>query len=216
MFTGLIEEVGTIKGMSQIGGGKKITVAANLVLSDAKIDDSIAINGVCQTVIERNSASFSVIAVEETLSKSTLGKLSVGKKVNLERAMRLSDRLGGHLVQGHVDCVGKVSSIEKLSTAVLLWISFPVEYAKFLVNTGSICIDGISLTSATVDQNRFMVSIIPHTWQVTTLANLKNGDEINLEFDILGKYIDRIISLQSSENKASKTSILDQYIDQPY
>lgn len=215
MFTGLIEEVGTIKNISQIGGGRKITVSADLVLSDAKIDDSIAINGACQTVIEKIGNSFSVIAVEETLAKTTLGQLKAGSKVNLERAMTLNDRLGGHLVQGHVDCVGTIASIEKLSTAVMLKISFPNEFAKLLVNTGSICIDGISLTSAKVFEDSFVVSVIPHTWKVTTLSSHSVGDKVNLEFDIIGKYIDRIINMKSSESKTERVSILDQFKDQP-
>jgi len=217
MFTGLIEEVGTIKSVSSVGGGIKITVGATHILQDVKIDDSIAICGACQTVIEHTTNTFSAIAVEETLKKTTLGSLRIGARVNLERAMKIGDRLGGHLVQGHVDCTGKVASIEKLSTAVLLNIQFPFEFSKYLVNTGSVCIDGVSLTSAKVSNDFFIVSIIPHTWKVTTLGNLKASDSVNLEFDIIGKYISRIIELNNNVNSEEipNKSILSQFIDQP-
>ncbi len=214
MFTGLIEEIGTIKKINSLGGGKHITVSAGVVLEGSKIDDSIAINGVCQTVIDINRDGFSVIAIEETLAKSTLGSMKSGQKVNLERAMTLATRLGGHLVQGHVDCRGTILSIERLATAVNLWISFPQNFARLVVDTGSICIDGISLTTAKVHENKFMVSIIPHTWKSTTLSDLTERSSVNLEFDILGKYIQRMYALGSDE-KIQKTSILDKFINQP-
>lgn len=211
MFTGLIEEIGTIRGISPIGNGRKITVECKKVLEGSKIDDSIAINGACQTVVSLDSNSFTVVAVEETIKKSTLGSLKIGAKVNLERAMRLSDRLGGHLVQGHVDTVGKVSSIEKQTASTLYRVSYEPEFSKYLVHAGSITVNGISLTTASVDSKSFMLSIIPHTFENTTLKFVKIGDNVNLEFDILGKYVDKILS--SKDNKP--TSILTQFIDQP-
>lgn len=212
MFTGLIEEIGVIKSIRSIGGGKKITVEANKILDDLKIDDSVALNGACQTVVAINGNQFDVEAVEETLIKTTLSGFISGKKINLERAAKLGDRLGGHLVQGHVDTVGTVASIEKLSTGVLIWISFDRQFDKYMVNTGSICIDGVSLTSARVESSRFMVSIIPHTFKMTTLSMLSPGDKVNLEFDIIGKYIDKMISIK--QNKES-ISFWDNYKDQP-
>ncbi len=212
MFTGLIEEIGVIKSIRSIGGGKKITVEANKILDDLKIDDSVALNGACQTVVAINGNQFDVEAVEETLIKTTLSGFISGKKINLERAAKLGDRLGGHLVQGHVDTVGTVSSIEKLSTGVLIWISFDRQFDKYMVNTGSICIDGVSLTSARVESSRFMVSIIPHTFKMTTLSMLSPGDKVNLEFDIIGKYIDKMISIKQNEESIS---FWDNYKDQP-
>lgn len=212
MFTGLIEEIGIIKRIETSGGGKLITIAAKSIMDDMKIDDSVAINGACQTVVSLTESSFTVVAVEETLAKTTLGRLSSGRKVNLERAMRPIDRLGGHLVQGHIDCVGKVDKISKLATAVNLWVKFPEEFAKYLVRTGSICIEGVSLTSAEVSNNSFMVSIIPHSWSVTTLSLLKVGDEVNLEFDVIGKYVERILLFKDNHKVGS---VFDQFKDQP-
>lgn len=212
MFTGLIEEIGKIKSINRMGGGITITVSATKILSDVKVDDSIAINGVCQTVTAHDSTSFQVTAVEETLAKTTLGSLRAGSAVNLERAMKLSDRLGGHIVQGHVDTKGRISNIQKLSTAVMLTVSFPAEFTKYLVRSGSICIDGISLTTARVENNTFTVAVIPHSWESTTLSQRKTGDEVNLEFDILGKYVERLLGY-SGNGPTSKS--LDYLIDQP-
>ncbi len=194
MFTGLIEEVGTVNFIRPYGGGKLISIVAKKILEDVKIDDSIAINGACQTVISHNRNTFEVVAVEETMRKTTLGKLHSSQKVNLERAMLASDRLGGHIVQGHVDCVGKVVKIERLQTAVNLWVEFPEENKNMLVPTGSITVEGVSLTSARVEDNQFMVAVIPHTWTNTTLANLRNQSEVNLEFDVIGKYVNKILN----------------------
>ena len=216
MFTGLIEEIGTIKAVRQLGGGRRFTVQGNIVLEDMNIGDSIALNGVCQTVVAKNSSTFDVEAVEETLKKTTLASLSAGKKINLERAMKLGDRMGGHLVQGHVDCVGRVTEIKSLSTAINIWISFPEEYKKYIIPIGSICVDGVSLTAAKIEGNKFMLSIIPHTWEMTTINSLKTAIEVNLEFDIIGKYVENLVQPYNNKSHASGKSILDQYIDQPY
>jgi len=185
MFTGLIEEIGTIKNISPLGSGRRITVEASHIMDDLKIDDSVAINGVCQTVVEHTEKTFLVEAVEETLKKTGFGNLRPGLKVNLERAARLGDHMGGHLVQGHVDCTGNVISVRQQPASHVLWISFPSAYEKYIVPVGSICIDGVSLTAADVKSNKFMVSIIPHTWKMTTLNELKAGSLVNLEFDII-------------------------------
>jgi riboflavin synthase len=212
MFTGLIEEIGIIKAIKPIGGGRRISVEAYKVMDDLKIDDSISLNGTCQTVVSRTDKTFDVEAVEETLSKTSFLKFHPGKKINLERASRLGDRMGGHLVQGHVDCRGKVTDIRKLNTGINLWINYPKEYSKYLVSAGSICIDGVSLTVAQLEDLKFMVSIIPHTWEMTTLCELNTGGEVNLEFDIIGKYIERIMN----HNPVKEKSFLEQYIDQPF
>ena len=194
MFTGLIEEVGTIANITQLGGGKKIKIKANKVIEDVKIDDSIAVDGCCQTVIQFDKNNFEVVAIEETLRKTTLGSFKIGQQVNLERALRVGDRLGGHYVQGHVDCVGSIKKVLKEKTDWLVSIQFPVEFKKYVVNVGSICLNGISLTVAKVENNVLTVAIIPHTFENTNLKNWKVGSKINLEFDILGKYVESILN----------------------
>lgn len=211
MFTGLIEEVGTVKAIKPIGKGKRFKIEADRIFDDLKIDDSVSINGACQTVVSIENKTFSVEAIEETLRKSTLGSFTLGKKVNLERAMALGDRLGGHLVQGHVDCRGTVETIIPESAGIQLWIKFPEEFKEYIIPVGSICINGVSLTAARVEGSRFMVSIIPHTWKVTTLSSLSSRIEVNLEFDLIGKYIKK---MTCPETKL-KRSGLDKYIDQP-
>lgn len=216
MFTGIIEEIGKIKTLKPISGSIRITVDAKIVSKELKIDDSVSLNGACQTVIQKTDSEFTVEAVEETLRKSTLGKFRPGKQINLERAMKIGDRLGGHLVQGHVDCIGKVQTIQNEGTGKLLWIEFPSEFSKYVVPLGSICIDGVSLTVAKKENNRFMVSIIPHTWEMTTFNELRVGSEVNLEFDIIGKYIESLTEPYFNHNKSTQEkSYLEQYIDQP-
>jgi len=193
MFTGLVEEVGIIEASSNIGGGRKLKVKANIVLQNTKIDDSIAINGCCQTVISINKDCFEVIAIEETLRKTTLGTFKRGDKVNLERAIAVGDRLGGHYVQGHIDTVGNVIKVVKESTDWLISVKFPIEFRKYIVNVGSICINGVSLTVAKVEADLFTVAIIPHTFENTTIGKLQNGSKVNLEFDILGKYVENML-----------------------
>jgi riboflavin synthase len=212
MFTGLIEEIGSIKKVKSIGGGLRIQVSAAKIMDDLKIDDSVSINGACQTVVSLTENSFDVEAVEETLLKTTLEKLKPGDSVNLERAALPDSRLGGHFVQGHVDCIGELAKIEKLQTAVNLWFFYPKEFTELIVPTGSICINGVSLTSARVENNQFMVAIIPHTLKSTNLKDLKVGSKVNLEFDIIGKYVVKILS---ASNLSKRTSPLDKYITQP-
>lgn len=216
MFTGLVEEIGTVERISPMGGGKRIAVKAQKVLEDAEIDDSIAINGVCQTVTSRSAASFEVVAVEETVRKTAFRTMKPGDRVNLERALRLSDRLGGHIVQGHVDCVGKIMSVAPEGAGTLYKVSFPAEFSKYVVPVGSICVDGVSLTAARVEGASFTVSVIPHTRDATTLSLRKSGDEVNLEFDILGKYVEKLLeSKQSVSKQPAKSSVWDSLIDQP-
>ncbi|TAL66863.1 MAG: riboflavin synthase [Bacteroidetes bacterium] len=211
MFTGIIEDIGKIKSIKPVSGSYRITIESKVITNDLKIDDSVSLNGACQTVIQKTESDFTVEAVEETIRKSTLGKFKPGLKINLERAMKIGDRLGGHLVQGHVDCIGKVQTIQSEGTGKLLWIEYPSEFAKYVVPVGSICIDGVSLTVAKKENHRFMISIIPHTWKMTTLGELKTGIEVNLEFDIIGKYIESMTEQKSTKEK----TYLEQFIDQP-
>jgi riboflavin synthase len=192
MFTGIIQETGTVTGVVRKAGGLVLCVRAPESVKGLRIDDSVAVNGVCQTVVQCNGDVFAVEAVEETLRKTTFGSLAHGAIVNLELALRVGDRLGGHLVQGHVDCVGEVTGVEKRPMSWLVHVGFPEAFARYLIPVGSIAVDGISLTVASVDKNTFMVSIIPHTLGKTTLADVAAGRQVNLEFDLVGKYIERL------------------------
>ena len=182
MFTGLIEETGIIKSIKQKDGSFIFTIQGKKTVKSLRIDHSIAVEGVCLTVIKRTEKTFDVQAVEETLKKTTLGNLKIGSPVNLERPLLPSDRLGGHFVLGHVDGLG----------SWIFWIQVPKKFSHHLIPVGSIAVNGISLTMAEVKANSFVVSIIPHTMEVTTFRLLKPGDTVNLEFDVLGKYVERL------------------------
>ena len=210
MFTGLIEEIGTVQSVLSQGSNRRITVKGAVVMDDLKIDDSISINGACQTVISRTEHTFDVVSIAETLEKTTLHSLKTGTKVNLERAMKLGGRMGGHIVQGHVDCVGRVISIELMNGSWNVWIEFPSHFSKYVVPVGSICIDGVSLTVARTEANRLMVAVIPHTLEVTMLGSARAGSPVNLEFDILGKYVEKML-----KGNSAAESILQSWITQP-
>ena len=216
MFTGLIEEVGKVESVSSRGGAKDFTIKASLIMDDIKVDDSVSINGACQTVIRRNRDTFTVTAVEATLAKTTLSMLARGNEVNLERALRLSDRLGGHFVQGHIDCTGTVRSLRKLTSSVLITIDFPAEYAKYLIRAGSVCLDGVSLTASEVNGNSFTVSVIPHSLENTILKSYSAEQKVNLEFDLMAKYIEKLMPGDLLSVNNSGHSALDKYIDQPF
>ena len=191
MFTGLVEETGRIIASTPTATGRRLVVEAQLVLGDAAIDHSIAVNGVCLTVVELDSTSFSADVIAETLKKTTIGALTVGQSVNLERALRLGDRLGGHLVQGHVDTTGTIDAIIDDGSVWEMWVRFSPEYRRLLIPMGSITIDGISLTVAELEAERLKVAIIPHTLQVTNLRDARVGNQVNLEFDMMAKYVVR-------------------------
>jgi riboflavin synthase len=199
MFTGLIEEIGKVIFIKQFGGGLRISFSASIVLKDLQIGDSININGVCLTVVGFTNDTFEVESVEETLKKTNLGRLKLNNIVNLERSLTLNKKLGGHFVLGHVDTTGKITGIKKLASSYVVTVSYPKEFSGYLVNVGSIALDGISLTIAGFDENHFNVSVIPHTLKSTNLAARKKGDEVNLEFDILGKYVARLIGKDKKE-----------------
>lgn len=201
MFTGIIEETGIIKKVNPIPGGKKIYVAAHEVLSDLKVDASIAVNGVCLTVVKVDQKGFWVEAVGETLEKTTLKSIKTKLLVNLERAVRMSDRLGGHLVQGHVNAVGKIQRIKKLGDNYALDIIVDHELEKYLILEGSITIDGISLTIARLDGQVVGINIIPHTWQNTNMKLLQEGDFMNVEVDVIAKYIEKMLAFMNKDKK---------------
>ncbi|MCA0446740.1 MAG: riboflavin synthase [Bacteroidetes bacterium] len=194
MFTGLIEEVGVLAKVDPIGDGRKLTVQATTVMSDLKVNDSIAINGCCQTVIEVSPTTFSCISIEETLKKTTFGSFKTGDHVNLERPLLPSTRMGGHFVMGHVDCVGEVIRKEVLSTSWTFDVRFPEEFEKYIIRIGSISMDGTSLTVADLKKNVFTVAIIPHTMDKTVFPSYEVGSKVNLEFDMLGKYMEKLVT----------------------
>ncbi len=193
MFTGIIEETGNISAFEKHSGGAKIYISAKIVTRDTNEGDSIAVNGVCLTALEIKSNGFAADVSNETLEKSTLGNLKTGSIVNLERAVTPSTRLGGHIVQGHVDARGKFISATQTGDFWTVRIGFSREMAKYLVYKGSISVEGISLTIADLSENYFELAIIPKTWELTNLSTLKTGDEVNLEADIIAKYVERIM-----------------------
>jgi len=193
MFTGLIEEVGRIVTTGRQGNIMDFTIEARTVCDDLSIGDSISVNGACLTVTATGSPVFTVQAVEETLKRTTLGKLKRGICVNLERALRIGDRLGGHLVQGHVDGIGQITSLRKSGENALFSITAESDIERYIVEKGSVTVDGISLTVTFVRNGEFGVSVVPHTLSATTLGNTRTGNMVNIETDILAKYIEKLL-----------------------
>lgn len=191
MFTGIIEETGKLMGLEQSGSAAKIKIAARLVLEQTKIGDSIAVNGVCLTVVDIARSFFVADAMPETLRRSNLGTLKNGDVVNLERAMPCDGRFGGHIVSGHIDGIGKISAIQNEANAIWFYVSAPSEILELIVPKGSVALDGISLTVANSDSTQFAVSVIPHTQTQTNLFSKKPGDTVNIENDIIGKYVQK-------------------------
>ena len=209
MFTGIIEEIGSVKRVSVGGKSGSIEIAAKKVLEGTKVGDSIAVNGVCLTVTSLGSSSFTTDVMAETLRRSSLGSLSVGNGVNLERAMAADGRFGGHLVSGHIDGTGTISKMQKEENAVWVHIQANSEILNLIVEKGSIAIDGISLTVAGVSDSEFSVSVIPHTAKETTLLSKKAGDTVNLENDIIGKYVQKLLGGRSLGATEASDSVKD-------
>jgi len=199
MFTGLVEEIGKVENVIKGAKSAQITISADKVLEDAKLGDSISTNGVCLTVISFTKSSFTVDVMPETMRRSNLKNLKHGSRVNLERALRLGDRLGGHIVSGHIDGVGFIKSVEEEDNATWVTIESSEDILKYIIEKGSIAIDGTSLTVAYVDYTTFKVSIIPLTRDETTLLTKKVGEEVNLECDMVGKYIERLTMFKQEE-----------------
>jgi len=193
MFTGLVEEKGTLINKIKTGDGFRLEIKAAKVLDDTRIGSSISVNGCCLTVVEKKSDSVAMDTIEETLKKTNLGELNVGDPVNLERPLKADARLGGHFVLGHVDTKGEVVEIQELSNSHFMRIRFPEEFKQYLIYVGSVSIDGVSMTVAELKENVFGIGIIPHTWEETVFYTRKPGSTVNLEFDVLGKYVERIM-----------------------
>ena len=196
MFTGIVEELGQVEKLETLTDAVRISITGPLVVSDAKIGDSISVNGVCLTVTEKTPSSFSADVMKETLNRSTLGNLSEGSKVNLERPVTLATRLGGHMVQGHVDGMGQIISREKSENWDVVTIEPPKDLLKYIVEKGSITVDGTSLTVASVNEKVFTVSLIPETLAKTTLGLVQVGDKVNLEVDVMAKYVEKLMAAQ--------------------
>ncbi len=212
MFTGIIEEVGTIQQVRSIAEGAVLTVAGKAVLSDLKIGDSIAVNGVCLTATQIASDSFLCDVSAETLQRSNLRQAKAGVRVNLERALLVGGRLGGHFVLGHVDGVGRLTAKTPSGTGYVVTCSYPRELERYLVFKGSIAINGISLTIASLAQTTFSVAVIPHTLESTTLHAMAPGDTVNLEVDILGKYFERFFQLGLAPQEKSASRFTSEYL----
>lgn len=196
MFTGIIEELGSVRSVEERGENARIVIDARVVTEGTNRGDSIAVNGVCLTALDIHDDSFAADISRETLLRSTLGSLKPGAPVNLERAVTPATRLGGHMVQGHVDARGQFVSVESHGDSWTLRIAYPQEIARYLVFKGSVAVEGISLTIANLTEDYFEIAIIPKTWEVTNLSHLKPGDGVNLEVDVIGKYVERLLAFR--------------------
>lgn len=207
MFTGIVEEMGTIRGIRKNRESAVLSVNAKKVLEDLKIGDSVAVNGVCLTVVGFFQGGFGADVMHETLDRSVLGKLKPGSRVNLERAMAADGRFGGHIVAGHVDGRGIIRKVEKDDNALWYTVGAGPEILRYVVEKGSVAIDGISLTVARVWEDSFQVSVIPHTARETVLQDRKPGDQVNLETDIIGKYVERFLTFPKETKSTQKEGI---------
>ena len=194
MFTGIIEELGRVRSIDRRGEDARIVIKAHTVTEDARDGDSIAVNGVCLTALNVNKDSFAADISRETMQRSTLGKILLGAPVNLERAVTPATRLGGHIVQGHVDARGTFMNVTKHDDSWTVRIGYPREIGKYLVFKGSVAVEGISLTIADLTDEFFEIAIIPKTWEVTNFSHLRPGEEVNLEADVIAKYVERILA----------------------
>lgn len=212
MFTGIIEEVGIVKELSKKNEFVSIKVECSKVLEETKIGDSISTNGVCLTVIEKGENYFKADIMGETLKRSSLGNCNYGSKVNLERALCFNGRLGGHIVSGHIDGTGEIVSIEDKRDGTWFTIGADKKILKYIIEKGSICIDGISLTVAYVDEKAFKVSIIPHTLKSTSLSDKSINSIVNLECDMVGKYIEKFMIFKEKDDEENKSNVTREFL----
>lgn len=199
MFTGIVEELGTLCSVARGSASAKLTIEAQKILRDMQVGDSIAVNGICLTVSNFDTHRFAADVMAETLAKTNLGDLRRGDRVNLERAVPMNGRLGGHLVSGHIDGTGIIKNMKRYDIAVLITIKAPLEVMRYVVKKGSVAVDGISLTVVDYNREGFQVSIIPHTARETTLGFKKEGDKVNLEADLIGKYVEKLLKNVQSD-----------------
>jgi riboflavin synthase len=209
MFTGIIEGLGSISGIRPSGAGKSITVDADFVLEQTKIGDSICVSGACLTAVAIDGRRFQADISPETLEKTTFKQAKIGERVNLERALVLSDRIDGHLVSGHVDGIGLIRTKKQVANAILVTIEIPVWMSKYIITKGSVSVDGTSLTVNTCSPGNFEVSIIPHTAKLTTIGLKRSGEAVNIETDMIGKYVERFMNVYKGESKETSGSAID-------
>lgn len=207
MFTGIIEGLGTLSSIQSEGQAKRFGITADFDLDGTGLGDSIAVNGACLTVVRLQGRRFDVDVSPETVDKTTFGSVKIGERVNLERALRLSDRLDGHLVSGHVDGMGHLKNRETLANAIILTFSVPEKVAYYMIKKGSVAIDGVSLTINDCDVNSFEVSIIPHTAGITTVGMKAVGAAVNIETDLIGKYVERFVTRGSAKNNRTEGGV---------
>lgn len=212
MFTGITEEKGIVKEIKKSSLFFRLTIGCRRVLEDTKVGDSIAVNGICLTVIDMAEGSFSADVMPETMRHTSLHLLSVSSPVNLERALRLNDRLGGHLVSGHIDGVGKLAKRTEENNAIWLTVEASEDILKFLVPKGSVALDGISLTVARIFDKTFAVSLIPHTAKLTTLGVRHAGDLLNIECDLIGKYVYKLITRNDAESTDRSQKVTEEFL----
>ncbi|WIH80603.1 riboflavin synthase [Brachyspira pilosicoli] len=208
MFTGIVEEIGTVKSVQS----KVITIEASKIFDDLHLGDSVAVNGTCLTVSSFDNKIFNADVTQETLNRTNLGSLKNGSKVNLERAMTLSGRFGGHIVSGHIDGVGSIKSMKKDDNAIILTIEVSKHLMKYIVEKGSVAVDGISLTVASLTDNSFSIAVIPHTLKETVLYYKKEGDKVNIENDVIGKYVERLLTFKEDNNGSKKSNITMEFL----
>lgn len=211
MFTGIVEEIGQVEKIKRRQHSAVLTIHADTVLEGTKIGDSIAVNGICLTVTELLAHGFSADVMHETLNRSALARLTIGTTVNLERAMAADGRFGGHIVAGHVDGVGKIIRVRRDDTAIWYTIQAKAELMRYIVEKGSITIDGISLTVAEVQEGAFSISAIPHTVRQTVLNHRREGDLVNLETDMIGKYVEKLLIPQAEQKHTITMDFLSKY-----
>ena len=212
MFTGIIEEIGVIRDLRFVSEGAELTIAAKLIPSDLKVGDSISVNGVCLTATRFNPGAFTCDVSAETLQRSSFKQAKQGARVNLERSLMIGERLGGHFVLGHVDGVGRLLSKTASGAGSVMAFSYPKELERYLVYKGSIAVNGISLTIASLEQAAFSVAVIPHTLESTNLHELASGDAINLEVDVLGKYFERFFQLGLMSREKAGSGFTSEYL----
>ncbi len=201
MFTGIIEETGIVRHIRALKDGRRLLIEAQNVLRDCKVDDSLAVNGICLTVVRIEADAFWVEAVGDTMRKTTVSRWQTGTVVNLERALRLSDRLGGHLVQGHVSGLGFIRTLQPVGENYRLEVEIPRPLMRYVITEGSVAVDGISLTVAEISGNRLRISLIPHTYKQTNIRYRRVGDAVNIEVDVIAKYVERLLTFDSPEKK---------------
>lgn len=204
MFTGIVEEIGTIKEIIRSSRAIRLSITCSRIMDDVNIGDSIAVNGICLTVSQMGDSCFSADVMAETMRRTGLSRLRVSDKVNLERALKISSRLGGHIVSGHIDGTGILVSRFEEDNALWLTIEAEISILKYMVMKGSVTLDGVSLTIAHLDEKYFKVSLIPHTAGETTLGSIRVGEQVNIECDLIGKYVERFVSGDTQESKSSK------------